>query len=104
MEVIPNIISREQNAKLERLPSIKEIKEVVFAMDGESTAGPDGFMGKFFTFAWDVVGHDVFETIVSFFCGHELPRSVTSTSIIHFRRCFRPKTLISFDPSAFATL
>ena len=46
LEVIPNVISRDQNAELERLPSMEEIKEVVFAMDGESAAGPDGLIRR----------------------------------------------------------
>ncbi|XP_027184132.1 uncharacterized protein LOC113782440 [Coffea eugenioides] len=46
LEVIPNVISRDQNAELERLPSMEEIKEVVFAMDGESATGPDGFTAR----------------------------------------------------------
>ena len=55
---------------------MEEIREAVFPMDGESEAGPDGFTGRFFTFAWDVVGQDVLEDVVIFFCGHELPRSL----------------------------
>ena len=76
--MIPKIMSSEQNAKLERLPSIEGIKEVVFAMDGESAASPDGFTGRFLTFAWEVVGNDLYEVVVSFFCGQELPKSVAS--------------------------
>ena len=59
-----------------------EIKKVVFTMDGESTAGPGGFIGRFFTFAWEVVGQDLYEAVASFFCGHELPPSVASTLIV----------------------
>ena len=51
-------------------------------MDGESAAGPDGFTGKFFTFAWDVVAEDVYKAVLSFFCGVELPRSITATTIV----------------------
>ncbi|XP_071918897.1 uncharacterized protein [Coffea arabica] len=45
---------------LEEAPSFDEITRVVFSMDGDSAAGPDGFTGKFFTFAWEVVGPDIF--------------------------------------------
>ena len=36
---------------------MEEIREVVFAMNRESAAGPDGFIGTFFSFAWEVVGN-----------------------------------------------
>ncbi|XP_071940073.1 uncharacterized protein [Coffea arabica] len=98
LEVIPKIISREQNDELERLPSMEEIREVVFAMDGESAAGPDGFTGRFFTFAWDVVGQDVLEAVVSFFCGHELPRSVSLTLIVLIPKVSSPQDFSQFRP------
>ena len=47
---------------------MEEVREVVFGMDGEITAGPDGFTGRLFTFAWEVVAGDVCEAVVSFFC------------------------------------
>ena len=51
-------------------------------MNGESAVGLDGFTGKFFTFAWDVVTEDVYKAVLSFFCGAELPRSITATTIV----------------------
>ena len=90
---------------------MEEIKEIIFAMDGESAAGPDGFTGRFFTFAWDVVGQDVLEAVVSFFCGHELPRSVSSTLIVLIPKVssspdcsqFRPISLCNFVTKVIAT-
>ncbi|XP_027170444.1 uncharacterized protein LOC113770234 [Coffea eugenioides] len=90
LDVIPKVVSDVQNADLERFPSHEEVREVVFKMDGESAGGPDGFTGTFFTFAWEVVGNDLCEAVISFFCGHELPRSVSSTWIM-----LLPKELIS---------
>ena len=76
LDVIPKIISSGQNAELGHISLMAEIKEAVLAMDGESAAGPDGFTGRFFTFAWEIVGQDLYEAVASFFCGHELPQSV----------------------------
>ena len=50
-------------------------------MDGGSVASQDGFTGKFFTFAWDIIAQDVHKAVVSFICGAELPRFFTSTNI-----------------------
>ena len=73
VHVIPNLSSEIDNSCLEEAPSFDEVTRVVFCMDGDSAAGPDGFTGKFFTFAWEVVGPDVYQAILSFFCGAELP-------------------------------
>ena len=64
------------------MPTIEEVYRVIKSMDGDSVAGPDGFTGKFFTFAWDVIAQDVYNAILSFFCGAELSRFITSTSIV----------------------
>ena len=67
---------------LTEVSSLQEVKDIVFTLDEESAAGSDGFTGKFFTFAWEVVAMDVFRAVLSFFCGDELPRSVTTTTIV----------------------
>lgn len=58
------------------------MKNVIFSMDKESAAGPDGFTGNFFTVAWEVIAEDAHRAIVSFFCGAVLPRSITATAIV----------------------
>ena len=81
LEVILKLLSEKNNEHLQNIPSFDEVRQVVFAMDGDSVAGPDGFTGKFFTSSWDIIGRDVHRAVQSFFCGEELPRRVTATSI-----------------------
>ena len=40
-------------------------------MDRDSTAGTDKFTSKFFTFVWDILAQDMYNGILSFFCGAE---------------------------------
>nr|XP_027098875.1 uncharacterized protein LOC113718155 [Coffea arabica] len=47
LDVIPKVVTERDNDELERFPSLEEVKEVVFSMDADSAAGPDGFSGKF---------------------------------------------------------
>ena len=82
MHVIPNVNMVIDNGKLEQVPSMEEVKKVIFDMDGDSVAGPYRFTGKCFTFAWEVVAQDLYKAIVSFFHGAELPRFITATSIV----------------------
>lgn len=56
LEVIPKLISAEQNVELSRPSSIEEVKEVVFELNGDSASGPDGFLGEFFQSCWDSRG------------------------------------------------
>ncbi|KAG5606079.1 hypothetical protein H5410_027571 [Solanum commersonii] len=48
MECIPRIVNQEHNDSLKETPSIDELKEVVFSMNPNSTAGLDGMNGYFF--------------------------------------------------------
>lgn len=82
LKFIPNLISSEENSFLEAVPTMEELRQVVFAMDGDSAPGPDGFTGKFFTASWEVIASDLYETVVSFFCGSELPKWCTATSLL----------------------
>ena len=49
LHVIPDVSTIIDNGKLEQVPSMEEVKKVIFDMDGDSAAGPNGFTGKFFT-------------------------------------------------------
>nr|XP_027098937.1 uncharacterized protein LOC113718221 [Coffea arabica] len=82
LEIIPRIIMDQDNILLTEVPSLHEVKEIIFSMDGDSVAGSDGFTGKFFMTTWEVVAEDVHRAIMSFFCGVMLPRSVTATEIV----------------------
>jgi hypothetical protein len=47
-EAIPKLITDDINALLTLLPSIQEIKAVVYALNKDSAPGPDGFGAFFF--------------------------------------------------------
>ncbi|MQL99081.1 hypothetical protein Taro_031798 [Colocasia esculenta] len=58
LEVIPDVISLDQNSTLCKCPDLEEVKRDVWALNGNSAPGPDGFTGSFFTSCWDIVGTD----------------------------------------------
>ena len=41
--------------------------------------------------AWEVVAHDVYRAILSFFCGAEVPRFIMATSIVLLPKVMNPK-------------
>ncbi|KAG6526874.1 hypothetical protein ZIOFF_008961 [Zingiber officinale] len=48
----------------------------------DSAAGPDGFSVAFYRACWEIVGEDVFQAVLDFFRGAELPRGMASTTIV----------------------
>ncbi|XP_071920660.1 uncharacterized protein [Coffea arabica] len=96
--LIPNMVTQADRAALDADPTREEVKRVVFEMDGDSAAGPDGFTGQFFTFAWDVIAQDVYNAVLSFFCGAELPCFVTSTSIVLIPKVPSPQDFSKYRP------
>ncbi|XP_060211818.1 uncharacterized protein LOC132639385 [Lycium barbarum] len=79
---IPTLVTEDQNHTVEMLPNEEEVKEVVFALNGESVCGPDGFTGLFFQSAWEIVKLDVVDMVKEFFVGQALPRFITHTNLI----------------------
>ncbi|KAK4410283.1 hypothetical protein Sango_0101300 [Sesamum angolense] len=63
-------------------PSQEDITEVVFSINKDSVAGPDGFSSAFFQACWDTIAEDVFAAVTDFFRGTRMPRSFTAISII----------------------
>ncbi|KAL2240878.1 UNVERIFIED_CONTAM: hypothetical protein Sindi_0729000 [Sesamum indicum] len=63
-------------------PSQDDIKEVVFCINKDSVAGPNGFSSAFFQACWNTIAEDVNAAVVDFFRGTPMPRSFSSTSII----------------------
>ena len=98
LENIPSLVTTQDNVALTEISQLEEVKDIVFALDEESAAGPDGFTGKFFTFAWEVVAMDVYQAVVSFFCGAEIPRNFTATSIVLLPKVEHPQDFTQFRP------
>ncbi|XP_049364527.1 uncharacterized protein LOC125829333 [Solanum verrucosum] len=48
LHCIPRMVTEEQNQTLHQMPTQEELTQVVFSMNPNSAAGPDGFGGKFY--------------------------------------------------------
>ncbi|KAG5580343.1 hypothetical protein H5410_050970 [Solanum commersonii] len=73
LQCIPRLVTEEQNQALKADPTVEEVKQVVFAMNSHSAAGPDGMNGKFFQVCWDIIKEDLYRAALAFFCGHSMP-------------------------------
>ncbi|KAL0416809.1 UNVERIFIED_CONTAM: hypothetical protein Slati_3512800 [Sesamum latifolium] len=63
------------------MPSWEEVREIVFSIEPESVAGPDGFGAFFYHTCWDFMSDDVFGAVTEFFWGVALPKTFTATTI-----------------------
>lgn len=65
--VIHKIVTAKDNAILTSLPSLEEVRCVVFSMNGAGAPGPDGFGGSFYQTFWHIVETDVYNSVLQFY-------------------------------------
>ncbi|XP_058111713.1 uncharacterized protein LOC131255032 [Magnolia sinica] len=86
-DVIPPLISQEQNDMLLAPLTLVEIQTAVLSISADGAPSPDGFSGTFFSACWNIVSQDLHKAALFLFQGGKLPRAV-STSLI----CLIPKS------------
>ncbi|KAG6536581.1 hypothetical protein ZIOFF_001639 [Zingiber officinale] len=82
MDAIPQLVSLEENQALSALPSIEELKRVVWEISEDSAAGLDGCSAAFYVACWDIIKEDLYQAIVEFFQGGSLPKGMAATTIV----------------------
>ncbi|XP_026443169.1 uncharacterized protein LOC113343061 [Papaver somniferum] len=77
-----NIISSEYSQRMDEIPTMEEIKTVVFDLGADSAPGPDGFSGCFYRHCWDVIQQDLYKAIT--FCWQEklIPQATRLGSVL----------------------
>ncbi|KAG8363065.1 hypothetical protein BUALT_BualtUnG0008000 [Buddleja alternifolia] len=58
-DLIPNLVTNEDNEIILLIPSSFEIKQVIFAMSSNKTLSPNEMSSSFFKSYWSIVGDDV---------------------------------------------
>lgn len=96
--IIPKLVTEQDNDKLEEILIFEQVDRVMFDMDGDNAAGLDGFTGKFCTTKWEIIGEDIYNAVVNFYYGAELPQYATSTSIVIIPKVENPKEFSQFCP------
>lgn len=82
LEHNPEMISSDQNESLIQIPDELEIKRAAFALNGESSSGPDEFTGAFYQTSWAIIKKDIIVVVQTVFRGQDLPRFVTHTNLV----------------------
>ncbi|XP_019229533.1 PREDICTED: uncharacterized protein LOC109210559 [Nicotiana attenuata] len=82
LDHVPKLIEEGQNERLVAVPTKKEVKSAVYGLNGDSASGPDGYTGAFYHTCWDIIGEDIYEMVLAFFSGQQLPKCVTHTNLV----------------------
>lgn len=77
-----------------------EIKEAMFSIDVDKTAGPDGYTSKFFKVAWSIVGSDVCDAVREFFSSGKLLGEFNANLISLIPKIQVPLKVSDFRPIA----
>ncbi|KAL0404253.1 UNVERIFIED_CONTAM: hypothetical protein Sradi_2066100 [Sesamum radiatum] len=91
-------IPEEIKNNLCSIPLEEDIKEIMFSIDKERVAGPDGFSSAFYQTCWEFISRDICDAVRDFFCGTPMPRSFTATTIVLIPKVDSPRTWNDFRP------
>ncbi|XP_026420299.1 uncharacterized protein LOC113316302 [Papaver somniferum] len=67
LNLIPTVITTEDNKNLNRIPEDSEVKVILFIMAKDKAPGPDGFPPNFLQANWDIIGDDLVKMVQHFF-------------------------------------
>jgi hypothetical protein len=103
-EDIPKLIDETTNNLLIMIPSLAEVKKVVFDLNHDGVPGPDGFHACLFQTFWDIIQHDVYAALLEFFHTSWLPLDFNANSLVLIPKVpnadkieqYKPITLANF--------
>ena len=78
--------------------SHEEIKKALFSIDDYKASGPDGFSSFFFKAAWNIIGCDVIDAVLSFFKSSNLLREINCTIIALVPKVPNSETMNDYRP------
>ncbi|GAA0175873.1 hypothetical protein LIER_28969 [Lithospermum erythrorhizon] len=96
LDCIPSLVSSSENEMFMAVPALEEVRRVVFSLNKDSVAGPDGFNGHFFHNFWNLIA-----AVKHFMEGNHLHQSFTSTSIVLISKGDHPKAWKEYRPISF---
>ena len=99
-DALQPLISDEDNAGLIAIPSALEVKEAMFAINGEKAPGPDGFSASFYHTHWSVIGPDLVEEVQAVFRSGTLPLGVNDTHVCMIPKIKGPQRVSDYRPIA----
>ena len=91
-------ITEEENEGLQCIPTLEEIKGVLFQMQDLKAFGPDGFPTLFYKQLWPTMGNDVVKAVTSFFTMGSMSKEVNSSLIVLIPKLCNPSSVNHYKP------
>ncbi|XP_019430032.1 PREDICTED: uncharacterized protein LOC109337507 [Lupinus angustifolius] len=101
-EVVPSLVHEEENQNLTKMPDDDEIRTAVFALNGDGAPGPDGYGGCFYQSFWNIIKHDVCNSVKQFFSQSWLMPNMNSNMVILIPKSTSADRIEDFRPIALA--
>ncbi|XP_047961692.1 uncharacterized protein LOC125206485 [Salvia hispanica] len=83
---------------LDKAPTAEEVRQIVFSINAEGAAGPDGYSALFFQACWNIVGEDVVAAVLEFFIGAPIPIGIAATLIVLVPKKENPSSWAEYRP------
>lgn len=77
---------------------MEDLRQVVFSMNSNPVASPDGMSGKLFQSCWDIIKGDLLAIVLSFFCLNVMPKFMSHACLVLLPRVVHPNKLTEFRP------
>ncbi|XP_031100850.1 uncharacterized protein LOC116004818 [Ipomoea triloba] len=103
LDCLPTILTTEDNIALLAPLTREEVKNAVWALDPDSTAGPDGFSGSFFRSCWDILHNDVYIAVLDFMIGVPVPFAFSSAQLVLIPKKLNPESFADYRPICLCT-
>lgn len=98
LNCLERCITEEDNDNLTGIPTIQEVKNIVFSIDTDSAPGPDGLRGCFYQRSWSIIANDLHRAVMAFFKGAILPKFYTHTCLIMIPKVDHPQKFSDLRP------
>ncbi|XP_050237967.1 uncharacterized protein LOC126687449 [Mercurialis annua] len=94
----PNKVTTAMNDQLTSQVTAQEVCEAVYSINPSKAPGSDGFTGFFFHHYWRIIGPDISDSIIEFFNGARMLRSLNHTLIALIPKDKAPRKVTDYRP------
>ena len=91
-------ITAAQVVFLEKIPSIEEVKQAVWACGIDKAPGFDGYNFKFIREMWDTIKEEIYGFVLDFFITNPSMRQLNVTWVTHIPKNENPSTIEEYRP------
>ncbi|XP_026396785.1 uncharacterized protein LOC113291471 [Papaver somniferum] len=97
-DVVPHILTEDDNCFLEQTPDVDEIKTTVFELNQDGAPGPNGFIGVFYRATWDIISYNLVDAIQFCWQNNLIPSGMNSNFLVLIPKLKGAKNAKNFRP------